>query len=57
MEVLSSLIALVYRKGLRLSNRSRQMHIVGEIINYMSVDVERIGNFSSYMHDIWILSL
>lgn len=34
---------------------SRQKHTVGEIINYMSVDVELIGNFSWYMHDIWIL--
>ena len=57
MLVRSGLTALVYRKGLCLSNRSRQMHTIGEIINYMSVEVERIGNFSWYMHDIWILPL
>lgn len=57
MRVRSGLTALVYRKGLRLSNRSRQKHTVGEIINYMSVDVERIGTFAWYMHDIWLLPL
>ena len=57
MEVRLGLTTLVYRKGLCLSNRSRQLHIVGEIINYMSVDVEHIGNFSWYMHDIWLLPL
>ena len=56
MQVRSGLTTLVYRKGLCLSNRSRQMHTVGEIINYMSVDVERIGKFW-YMHDIWLLPL
>ena len=57
MWVRSGLTAIVYRKGLCLSNRSRQKHTVGEIIIYMSVDVEHIGKFSWYMHDIWLLPL
>ena len=57
MQVRLGLIPLVYRKGLCLSNRSRQKHTVGEIINYMSVDVEHIGNFAWYMHDICLLPL
>ena len=57
MQVRSGLTAIVYRKGLCLSNRSRQKHTVGEIIIYMSVDVEHIGKFSWYMHDIWLLPL
>ncbi|GLJ18144.1 hypothetical protein SUGI_0320510 [Cryptomeria japonica] len=55
LRVRSGLTALLYRKGLFLSNGSRQNHTSGEIINYMNVDVERIGNFASYMHDIWLL--
>ena len=57
MQVRSGLTTLVYRKCSCLSNRSRQMHTIGEIINYMIVDVKRIGNFSWYMHDIWLLPL
>lgn len=57
MRVRSGLTALVYRKDLCLSNRSRQKHTVGEIMNYMSVDVEGVENFASYMHDILLLPL
>ena len=57
MQVRSGLTALVYRKCLCLSNKSRQMHTIGEIINYMSVYVEHIANLSWCMHDIWLLPL
>ena len=50
--VILGLTSLVYRKGLCLYISSRQKHTISEIINYMSVDVEHIGNFSWYMHDI-----
>eukprot|EP01018_Ginkgo_biloba_P024389 Gb_38867 [translate_table: standard] len=52
-----ALTATIYRKGLSLSNQSRQKHTSGEIINYMSVDAQRIGDFSWYLHDIWIVPL
>eukprot|EP00250_Pteridium_aquilinum_P021742 c25207_g1_i1 orf=137-4615(-) len=57
MRVRAALTAFVYRKGLRLSSHSRQSHGGGEIINYMSVDVQRIGDFSWYLHDSWLLPL
>ncbi|MCO5600615.1 hypothetical protein L7F22_054730 [Adiantum nelumboides] len=57
MHVRAALTAFVYRKGLRLSSRSRQSHSAGEIINYMSVDVQRVGDFSWYLHDSWLLPL
>ncbi|KAL6558752.1 Canalicular multispecific organic anion transporter 2 [Orobanche minor] len=50
----AALVALVYNKGLSLSCQSKQGHTTGEIINIMSVDAERIGEFSWYMHDAWI---
>ncbi|RRT47667.1 hypothetical protein B296_00053589 [Ensete ventricosum] len=57
MHVRSALTAMVYRKGLRLSSTSRQSHTSGEIVNYMAVDVQRIGDYSWYLHDIWMLPL
>ncbi|XP_044482645.1 ABC transporter C family member 3-like [Mangifera indica] len=49
------LVAMVYNKGLTLSCQSKQGHSSGEIINFMTVDAERVGDFSWYMHDLWIV--
>lgn len=57
MHVRSALTAMVYRKGLRLSSTARQSHTIGEIVNYMAVDVQRVGDYSWYLHDIWMLPL
>ncbi|MQL85374.1 hypothetical protein Taro_017897 [Colocasia esculenta] len=57
MHVRSALTAMVYRKGLRLSSTARQSHTSGEIINYMAVDVQRVGDYAWYLHDIWMLPL
>ncbi|XP_019705688.1 ABC transporter C family member 5 isoform X1 [Elaeis guineensis] len=57
MHVRSALTAMVYRKGLTLSSIARQNHTSGEIVNYMAVDVQRVGDFSWYLHDIWMLPL
>lgn len=57
MHVRSALTAMVYRKGLRLSSSAKQSHTSGEIVNYMAVDVQRIGDYSWYLHDIWMLPL
>ncbi|XP_047318289.1 ABC transporter C family member 3-like [Impatiens glandulifera] len=53
----SVLIAKIYQKGLTLSCQSKQGHTSGEIINFMSVDAERVGNFVWYMHDPWLVVL
>lgn len=57
MHVRSALTAMVYRKGLRLSSIAKQSHTSGEIVNYMAVDVQRVGDYSWYLHDIWMLPL
>ncbi|XP_034677988.1 ABC transporter C family member 3-like [Vitis riparia] len=49
------LITMIYNKGLTLSCQSKQGHSTGEIINIMSVDAQRIGDFSRYMHDPWMV--
>ncbi|KAL8146887.1 hypothetical protein AgCh_004571 [Apium graveolens] len=57
MHVRSALTAMVYRKGLRLSSAAKQGHSSGEIVNYMAVDVQRVGDYSWYLHDIWMLPM
>ena len=44
------MITMIYNKGLTLSCQSKQGHTTGEVINFMSVDAERIGDFIWYMH-------
>ncbi|KAL2495976.1 ABC transporter C family member 3 [Forsythia ovata] len=53
----AALVAKIYNKGLTLSCQSKQGHTSGEIINFMSVDAERIEDFSWYMHDPWMVIL
>ncbi|KAG0614326.1 hypothetical protein M758_6G168500 [Ceratodon purpureus] len=57
MELRSGLIATIYQKQLRLSNTGRARHGAGEIVNYMSVDCYRLGEFSWYFHQIWTTPL
>ncbi|KAL3516733.1 hypothetical protein ACH5RR_023635 [Cinchona calisaya] len=53
----AALISHIYQKGLVLSSKSRQSHTSGEIINYMSVDVQRITDFIWYLNIIWMLPI
>lgn len=57
VRIRAELITLVYNKGLTLSCKSKQGQTSGEIINYMTVDAERIGTFSWYLHDPWLVVL
>ncbi|XP_061990937.1 ABC transporter C family member 3-like [Rosa rugosa] len=51
------LVTVIYNKGLTLSCQSKQCHTSGEIINFMTVDAERVGDFTWYMHDPWMVVL
>ncbi|XP_074562077.1 ABC transporter C family member 3-like isoform X1 [Curcuma longa] len=53
----AALVAVIYQKGLILSSRSKQSRSSGEVINLMSVDADRIGLFTWYMHDLWLVPL
>ncbi|KAG9448365.1 hypothetical protein H6P81_014493 [Aristolochia fimbriata] len=57
VRVRSLLSAAIYHKQLRLSNRSRMLHSAGEIINYVTVDAYRIGEFPFWFHQTWTTSL
>lgn len=49
------LIAMIYNKSLTLSSQSKHVYTSGQIINLMTIDTERIGLFSWYMHDPWLV--
>ncbi|GLT66042.1 hypothetical protein SLA2020_384370 [Shorea laevis] len=53
----AALTSQIYKKGLVLSSQSRQSHTSGEIINYMSVDIQRITDFIWYLNVIWMLPI
>ncbi|KAJ0103692.1 hypothetical protein Patl1_03990 [Pistacia atlantica] len=54
VRVRAVIIAMVYNKGLTLSCQAMQGHTSGEIINFMTVDAERLGDFIWYIHDPWL---
>ncbi|XP_062120260.1 ABC transporter C family member 10-like [Humulus lupulus] len=57
VKVRSLLTAVIYKKQLRLSNSARVIHSGGEIMNYVTVDAYRIGEFPFWFHQTWTTSL
>ena len=57
LKVRSLLTAVIYKKRLRLSNAAKMIHSSGEITNYVTVDVYRIGEFPYWFHQTWTTSL
>ena len=53
LQMRSNVLSLIYRKAMRLSNRSRNKYTVGEVTNYMAVDAQRIVTTFPYLHNIW----
>lgn len=53
VRVRSLLSAKIYQKQLRLSNSSKLTHSSGEIMNYLTVDCYRIGEFPFWFHQTW----
>eukprot|EP01100_Stratorugosa_tubuloviscum_P002782 TRINITY_DN165_c0_g2_i1.p1 TRINITY_DN165_c0_g2~~TRINITY_DN165_c0_g2_i1.p1 ORF type:complete len:1466 (-),score=614.85 TRINITY_DN165_c0_g2_i1:64-4461(-) len=53
MRVRSAIVTAVYAKALKLSNSSRQKYTVGEIVNLMSVDSQKIMDLAPYLHMLW----
>ena len=51
----SAIVAMIYQKGLTISGQSKQGNSSGEIINFMAVDAERVGDYAWYMHDFWLV--
>ncbi|KAI9162412.1 hypothetical protein LWI28_027018 [Acer negundo] len=57
LNVRSLLTAAIYKKQLRLSNAVKLIHSGGEIMNYVTVDAYRIGEFPFWFHQTWTTSL
>ncbi|XP_076912772.1 ABC transporter C family member 3-like isoform X2 [Bidens hawaiensis] len=55
INVRAALVSMIYHKGLTLSSHSKQGHSNGEIINFMAVDAERIGDFCKFIHKPWLV--
>lgn len=57
VKIRSLLTAAIYKKQLRLSNAAKTVHSAGEIMNYVTVDAYRIGEFPFWFHQLWTTSL
>ncbi|XP_076895610.1 ABC transporter C family member 10-like [Bidens hawaiensis] len=57
LQVKSMLCAAIYQKQLRLSNDARMSYSPGQIMNYATVDANRIGEFPFWFHQIWTIGL
>ncbi len=53
MRMRTALRAAVYRKALKLSSEARQNMNTGDLVNYMSVDTQKLGDLLSYLHMVW----
>ncbi|CAH1794382.1 unnamed protein product [Owenia fusiformis] len=53
----SAVTAAVYRKALKLTSTSRKTATVGEIVNLMSVDAQKLQDAPNLFHYLWSSSL
>ncbi|XP_041372528.1 multidrug resistance-associated protein 1-like [Gigantopelta aegis] len=53
MRIKSSLISAVYKKALTISNEAKKTSTVGEIVNLMSVDCQRIQDVTGFLWMLW----
>uniref|UniRef100_A0A3Q2XL02 ABC transmembrane type-1 domain-containing protein n=1 Tax=Hippocampus comes TaxID=109280 RepID=A0A3Q2XL02_HIPCM len=54
MRLKSALMALVYRKCLVMSSAARRQCTVGEVINLISVDTQKMMDFVVYVNSVWV---
>ena len=48
---------VIFRKALALAHEQRQRFGVGPICSFMQVDTTKLGNASSFMHELWSIPL
>ncbi|XP_070580038.1 multidrug resistance-associated protein 1-like isoform X1 [Ptychodera flava] len=53
MRLRTVVISAVYRKALSLTNDARKSSTVGEIVNLMSVDAQRLMDLTAYFNMLW----
>ncbi|CAK8679779.1 unnamed protein product [Clavelina lepadiformis] len=53
MQMRTALVSIIYEKALLLSNAARQESTVGEIVNLMSTDAQRLMDLMTYINIVW----
>ncbi|XP_070201853.1 multidrug resistance-associated protein 1-like [Littorina saxatilis] len=53
MRIKSACISAVYKKSLTMTNEARKGSTVGEIVNLMSVDCQRLQDMTGYLWMVW----
>nr|XP_058917032.1 ATP-binding cassette sub-family C member 6-like [Kogia breviceps] len=54
MRLRMAIMGLVYRKVLALSSSSRKASAVGDVVNLVSVDVQRLTESITYLNGLWL---
>ncbi|XP_077634918.1 ATP-binding cassette sub-family C member 2 isoform X1 [Crocuta crocuta] len=53
VNVRSTIMASVYKKALTLSNQGRKQYTIGETVNLMSVDAQKLMDVTIFIHLLW----
>lgn len=53
IRVRSALQGALYEKSLKMSPSARNASTVGEIVNLMQIDTQKVGDFGQFMHVLW----
>ncbi|XP_055346994.1 multidrug resistance-associated protein 1-like [Paramacrobiotus metropolitanus] len=53
LQIRGSIMAAVYRKALRITSSAKRSSNLGEIVNLMSVDAQRLNDLMVYVHLLW----
>lgn len=53
MCVRTTIMSSIYKKALTLSNLARKQYTIGETVNLMSVDSQKLMDVTNYMHLVW----
>lgn len=53
MRIRTALVAVIYKKALRISNKTRKERTVGEMVNLISVDAQRFVHLTGFLNTIW----
>eukprot|EP01119_Soliformovum_irregulare_P026270 TRINITY_DN9993_c3_g2_i1.p1 TRINITY_DN9993_c3_g2~~TRINITY_DN9993_c3_g2_i1.p1 ORF type:complete len:1457 (+),score=483.96 TRINITY_DN9993_c3_g2_i1:233-4372(+) len=53
MQAKTGVIALIYEKSFKLSNKAKQKSTVGEMVNLQAIDANRLQEYIPYLHVLW----
>ena len=53
LRIRSALATMIYRKALCLKNSERKLRSIGEIVNLMAVDTERLRDIMTWINLLW----